>query len=65
MGVSAGVYDEEDSSRLAEALFGGQLGVEDALAKPPNRLLDLSVRNRLLNYKYPKGRSFQFTTDRT
>ena len=54
-------YQEDDTSKLAGELFSGKLGVEEALAKLRTRLLDLTMRNRLLNYKHPKGRSFQFT----
>lgn len=53
-------YQEDDASKLAADLFGGKLDVEEALVKLRTRLLDLSMRNRLLNYKHPKGRSFQF-----
>lgn len=54
------LYKEDDASKLASELFSGKLAVGDALAKLRTRLLDLSMRNRLLNYKHPKGRSFQF-----
>ena len=33
----------------------------DSLASIRKRLLDLSSRNALLNYKFPKGKSIQFT----
>ena len=56
-------YQEDDTSKLAGELFSGKLGVEEALAKLRTRLLDLTMRNRLLNYKHPKGRSFQFTDE--
>lgn len=54
-------YLEDDASKLAIELFSGKLEIGAALAKLRTRLLDLSMRNRLLNYKHPKGRSFQFT----
>lgn len=54
-------YQEDDASQLAGELFSDKLEVGEALAKLRTRLLDLSMRNRLLNYKHPKGRSFQFT----
>jgi len=57
----ANAYQEDDTSKLAGELFSGKLGVEEALAKLRTRLLDLTMRNRLLNYRHPKGRSFQFT----
>jgi very-short-patch-repair endonuclease len=56
-------YQEDDTSKLAGELFSGKLGVEEALVKLRTRLLDLTMRNRLLNYRHPKGRSFQFTDD--
>ena len=56
-------YQEDDTGKLAGELFSGKLGVEEALAKLRTRLLDLTMRNRLLNYRHPKGRSFQFTDD--
>jgi len=56
-------YQEDDASKLAGELFSGKLGVGEALSKLRTRLLDLSMRNRLLNYRHPKGRSFQFTSD--
>lgn len=42
-------------------IFSGSLTIAEALAKLRARLLDLSTRNRLLNYKFPKNRSVQFT----
>lgn len=59
----ANSYQEDDTSKLAGELFSGKLGVEEALTKLRTRLLDLTMRNRLLNYRHPKGRSFQFTDD--
>jgi very-short-patch-repair endonuclease len=57
------LYKEDDASKLAGELFGGKLTVAEALSKLRTRLLDLTMRNRLLNYRHPKGRSFQFTDD--
>jgi hypothetical protein len=54
-------YQEDDASRLAGEVFGGNLSIEEALTELRTRLLDLSMRNRLLNYRLPKGRSLQFT----
>lgn len=56
----AGPYESDDASKLADELFGGKLTVEDALKRLRTRLLDLSMRNRLLNYRHPKGRAIQF-----
>jgi len=41
-------------------IFSGELPLAQALQKLRARLLDLSTRNRLLSYRYPKGRSLQF-----
>ena len=54
-------YEAEDASKLAGELFSGRLTVSEALTRLRTRLLDLTMRNRLLNYRHPKGRSFQFT----
>jgi very-short-patch-repair endonuclease len=43
----------------ASGVFEGTLSVEQALEKIRRRLLDLSNRNRLLNYRHPRGRSAQ------
>lgn len=59
----ANSYQEDDTSKLAGEIFSGKLGVGEALAKLRTRLLDLTMRNRLLNYRHPKGRSFQFTDE--
>lgn len=56
-------YQAEDATKVARELFGGKLGVKQALEKLRTRLLDLTLRNKLLNYKHPKGRSFQFTAN--
>ena len=54
-------YQADDAAALASELFGGKLTVSEVLARLRTRLLDLSMRNRLLNYRQPRGRSFQFT----
>ena len=59
----AGSYESDDASKLAGELFGGKLTVEEALKRLRTRLLDLSMRNRLLNYRHPKGRAVQFIND--
>ncbi|RYG57044.1 MAG: DUF4011 domain-containing protein [Alphaproteobacteria bacterium] len=53
-------YESDDASKLAGEVFGGKLTVAEALKKLRTRLLDLSMRNRLLNYRHPKGRAVQF-----
>ena len=50
------VYQSEDATKLAVDVFAGRLTIEEALKRLRTRLLDLSMRNRLLNYKHPKGR---------
>ncbi len=61
--IEGNPYNEDDASKLARDLFSGQLSAEEALKRLRTRLLDLSLRNRLLNYRHPKGRSFQFVDD--
>jgi hypothetical protein len=53
-------YASDDASRLTQEVFGGKLTIQEALERLRTRLLDLSIRNRLLNYRHPKGRSIQF-----
>lgn len=57
------VYPEEDASKLVGELFSGKLGIGEALTKLRTRLLDLTMRNRLLNFRPSKARNFQFTND--
>ena len=57
----SGPYEASDSSKLVDEVFGGKVSVEVALTKLRTRLLDLTLRNKLLNYRPPKGRAFQFT----
>jgi very-short-patch-repair endonuclease len=56
-------YQEDDAGELASELFSGKVGMAEAIGKLRTRLLDLSMRNRLLNYRHPKARSIQFTND--
>lgn len=56
-----GPYEATDASKLVDEVFSGKVSLAEALAKLRTRLLDLTMRNRLLNYRAPKGRSFQFT----
>ena len=53
-------YKSDDATKLASDVFAGKLTVAEALKRLRTRLLDLSMRNRLLNYRHPKGRSVQF-----
>ncbi len=56
-------YQEEDAGKLVGEIFSGRLGIGDALTKLRTKVLDLTLRNRLLNFKPSKARSFQFTND--
>jgi hypothetical protein len=49
-------YQVTDASGLVGEIFGGGLSVPDAIEKLRARLLDLTTRNRLLSYRFPKGR---------
>lgn len=40
-------------------LFSGKYSIADGLRQLRTRLLDLTSRNRLLNFKHPKGKSIQ------
>ncbi len=57
------VYEQEDAAKLVGEVFSGKIGVKEALTKLRTRLLDLTMRNRLLNFRHSKARSFQFTDD--
>jgi len=54
------VYEAENADKIVSDLFKGKLSIEQALQRLRTRLLDLSSRNRLLNYRHPKRRSIQF-----
>ncbi len=54
-----GEYKANDADAVVGELFSGSIAVEEAIERLRNRLLDLSARNRLLNYRYPKGRCIQ------
>lgn len=43
-----------------EELFRGRLPIAEAVEQLRKRLLDLSTRNRLLNYRFPRQRSIRF-----
>ena len=45
-----GEYQANDAEVLMGKLFSGGISVEEAIERLRNRLLDLSARNRLLNY---------------
>ena len=54
-----GEYQANDADALVGELFSGGITVGEAIERLRTRLLDLSARNRLLNYRHPKGRCVQ------
>ena len=54
------VFEDGNLEKGLTDIFSGKIPLKQALQKIRTRLLDLSQRNRLLNYKHPKGRSIQF-----
>lgn len=60
VGTGGEGYEPAAVKSETHEIFSGGLPVAQALQKLRSRLLDLSMRNRLLNYKHPKGRSLQF-----
>ena len=53
-------YGENDARPLIGQLFSGAMSTEDAIERLRTRLLDLTARNPLLNYKHPKNKCIQF-----
>lgn len=53
-------YEATTVGEDVQAIFRGGLAISQALQILRSRLLDLSTRNRLLNFKFPKGRSIRF-----
>lgn len=53
-------YEATPVASDTQEIFSGGLNIAMALQKLRARLLDLSTRNRLLNFKHPKGRSMQY-----
>jgi len=52
-------YQANEAESLVGELFSGGMTVADAIERLRSRLLDLSARNQLLNYRHPKGRCIQ------
>src|SRR5438552_9768372 len=50
---------------VTDELFAGRLPIKEALAKLRLRLLDLTSRNRLLNFKHSPGKSLQLVDSST
>lgn len=59
----AGEYQANDADALVGELFSGGITVGEAIERLRTRLLDLSGRNRLLNYRHPKGRCIQIVDE--
>lgn len=58
-----GEYQANDADAIVGEIFSGGITVADAIERLRTRLLDLSSRNRLLNYRHPKGRSVQIADE--
>jgi transcription elongation GreA/GreB family factor len=56
-------YRANDADALVKELFSGGVSIAEATERLRTRLLDLSARNRLLNYCHPKGRCIQICDD--
>ncbi|SMF94309.1 AAA domain-containing protein [Methylomagnum ishizawai] len=54
------IHSSENPEPSTSELFSGKLTLAEALQKVRAKLLDLSSRNRLLNYRHPRGKSIQF-----
>ncbi len=53
-------YQANDANAIVGEIFSGGMTTEQAIEKLRTRLLDLSGRNGLLNFRHPKGRCLQF-----
>lgn len=53
-------YQANDANTIVGEIFSGGMTVGQAIEKLRTRLLDLSGRNGLLNFRHPKGRCLQF-----
>lgn len=58
-----GDYQANSADALVGELFSGRVTLVEAIARLRTRLLDLSARNRLLNYRHPKGRCVQIADE--
>lgn len=54
------VSNDDSASITASSLFTGKLPIEAALNELRLRLLDLTGRNRLINFRHTTGKSLQF-----
>lgn len=58
--AAAPTYQAVDANEIVGELFSGKLPIQEAINRLRVRLLDLTSRNRLISYRYPKNRSVQF-----
>ena len=56
-------YQANDAETLVGQIFLGGITVGEAIERLRTRLLDLSARNRLLNFRHPKGRCVQIADE--
>lgn len=65
LGMNPGetVYQENDAGSLVSEMFSGGISVEEALDRLRSRLLDMSSRNSLLNYRHPRASCLQIADE--
>lgn len=56
-------YQANDAGGIVSEIFSGGITTAEAIERLRTRLLDLSSRNRLLNFRHPKGRSVQIADE--
>lgn len=56
-------YQANNAEEIVGEIFSSKTSVGDAIERLRTRLLDLSARNRLLNYRHPKGRCLQIVDE--
>lgn len=56
-------YQANNADGIVNDIFSGGITVAEAIERLRTRLLDLSARNRLLNYLHPKGRCIQIADE--
>ena len=57
--ISPESFEENNPNKIISEIFSSSITKAEAIEKLRARLLDLTSRNRLLNYKHPRGRSVQ------
>ena len=57
--ISPESYEANDPNKMISEIFSSGMTKVEAIEKLRTRLLDLTSRNRLLNYKHPRGRCIQ------